>query len=209
MLEDGDRRQRIRMLKHNNNDHMQYRMHLIRVLMLVGCFFLLLVMNHTRNDVVVAVGLKNVTNITLVDTMKYTEPTDKIIIEPQIMDIINKTFYDAVNETALLLDYKYLNNTMIIYNYSIPSMKSASETQVIFTRPMYDEYVKNQIVIHNHIPKGSCKPSNQDKSNPDYGFAIYCRYDQLILFYFKGDEMSDRIYFKGDSYNATSLYYKI
>ena len=80
---------------------------------------------------------------------------------------------------------------------------------VEFYNPMYDEYVNNQIVMHNHIQKGSCKPSNQDKNNPDAGFAIYCTYDQLILFYFKEDMMSDRIYFKGDSYNATTLYYKI
>jgi len=177
------------MNQHNNHHQMQYRKHTMAVLMLVAGFLLLFAVNYTPKEVKPDSGLLSPDKLYPTNINEEYDYTDRIIIDPLVIDIINKTFYSAEKETVILLDYKMTGDKIRIFNYTIPKMESNNKDSVTF---YYDTNIPVKMSIHNHIY--TCNPSTEDLNNPDSIMCIYCPDKETILIYIK--ETKETLYYK-------------
>jgi len=172
-----------------NKDQMNRRKHHIAVLILLGCFLFLLAVNYTPKEAEPLREFNTAQRIYPAEVEAVYNYTDRIVFTPSILDIINKTFYDAENETALILDYNILSDKIIVNKYIIPEIEYSDRGSVSFYQP---SYMLVKMTMHNH--EYTCIPSSADLSSPGNIMCIYCPDKETILIYIK--ETKETLYYK-------------
>lgn len=164
----------------NMNKVINVRHHLILILGLATLLFLILALNHANRlqekavepliqyDVILSIPLNN-------------DSIEEVFIPTYYKTLINKTFYNATNESVFIFTYHFINNKLYIDQLESPKVIYSTTTSIKYMMPL-----SYNASLHNHPkPYDLCRASDGDLLNNFTITAIYCNNDSTILFYFK------------------------
>jgi hypothetical protein len=115
------------------------------------------------------------------EPLPFEKQSLDVVIDPGVLDLINKTFYNASVEKALLLKYNITNESLFIYSAILANLSESTPYKAM----LLVRTDINNSVMHNHIFAGYCYLSNMDRMANQDLMAVYCAPEQRIIFELK------------------------